>query len=101
MKTKQNMISIGSILAQYRKNNNLSIEEVARYFSDNIDVVKKWENDELFPSIHDCLVLSKLYAASLDDMFCDIHIAPNATECVIEEYEKDCYYSRLMNRWYA
>lgn len=59
-------IEIANRLYQYRKNNNLSQEELAAKIGVSRQAVSKWERAEASPDTDNLILLAKLYGVTLD-----------------------------------
>lgn len=55
-------------LKALRKNAKLTQEDVAEKLNVSRQTVAKWESGESLPDIDSCILLSKLYRVSLDDL---------------------------------
>jgi len=61
-------IDIANRLYEYRKQNNLSQEELAQRIGVSRQAVSKWERAESAPDTDNLIELAKLYGVSLDDL---------------------------------
>jgi len=61
-------IDIANRLYEYRKQNNLSQEELAQRIGVSRQAVSKWERAESSPDTDNLIELAKLYGVSLDDL---------------------------------
>ncbi len=57
---------LGEKIAQLRKNNNLSQEELAEKLFVSRQAISKWERGESFPELYNLIALSKLFNVSVD-----------------------------------
>ena len=64
-----NYMSICSTLKELREAANFTPVELAQYFGADAALIENWESGVSEPTISECLLLSKLYGVSLDDMF--------------------------------
>jgi len=61
-------VSVANRLYEYRKQNNLSQDEVAEKIGVSRQAVSKWERAEASPDTDNLIALAKLYEVSLDDL---------------------------------
>lgn len=59
-------IMIGLNLRMLRNNSNYTLEEVAEIIGVSRQTVAKWEANETYPDIENCIKLSALFKVSLD-----------------------------------
>lgn len=91
---------IKSILRDFREKHNYSVKELAYYFGNNENLIADWESGAAEPTVSECMILSKLYSMSLDEMFSDVDIkAALPSECV-DSFEREAKINRLASRWY-
>lgn len=63
-------IKVGEKIANYRKSNNLTQDNLAEKLFVTRQLVSKWENGSGVPSIDVLLELSKLFGVSFEDILC-------------------------------
>ena len=64
-----NYTSICAALKERRERAGYTQAELARFFGMDASLIQRWETGITEPTISECLVLSKLYGISLDEMF--------------------------------
>lgn len=60
------MIDIGKALKEHRENEGLSQAELARKTGIKQQNISRWEKNENFPNIIDCITLADFYGISID-----------------------------------
>lgn len=83
-----NYDSICSTLRQLRENAGYTTEALARFFGMDGSLIENWESGVTEPTITECLVLSKLYGISLDNMFADFSVHSLIPEDCAELFER-------------
>ncbi|MGM9627744.1 MAG: helix-turn-helix transcriptional regulator [Faecousia sp.] len=83
-----NYDSICSTLRQLRENAGYTPEALARFFGMDGSLIRNWESGVSEPTITECLVLSKLYGISLDNMFADFSVQSLIPEDCAELFER-------------
>lgn len=86
--------SIGKKLKKLREEAKYTIQQVARYFDNNIEMVEQWEEEEQQLSAEQILILSFLYGISMDEIFIGIEPA----ELVSKEYQEEYRHEAWLNR---
>jgi len=61
---------VGNKISKYRKNNNLTQDDLAEKLFVTRQLVSKWENGTGIPSIDVLLELSKIFKVSFEDILC-------------------------------
>ena len=61
-------MDISKSLKDYRKENNLTQEDIAKYLNISRQAISAWENDLTRHDLETLLLLSKLYYVSLDKL---------------------------------
>lgn len=61
---------VGNKISKYRKNNNLTQDDLAEKLFVTRQLVSKWENGTGIPSIDVLLELSKIFKVSFEDVLC-------------------------------
>lgn len=61
-------IEIANLLLNYRKNNNLSQEELASKIGVSRQAVSKWERGEASPDTDNLIALAEIYGVTLDEL---------------------------------
>ncbi len=87
-------------LKKYREKHNYSIEELACFFNDNENLIADWESGTVQPTISECIILSKLYGVSLDEMFSGFDISVMLPPHLIDKLEYQAKLNRMVKRWY-
>lgn len=88
------------ILKEYREKHNYSTKDLAYYFGGNEKLIIDWETGVVEPTISECLVLSKLYGASLDEMFSDFDVKAVLPPNSVDSFEHQIRLNRMSARWY-
>ena len=83
-----NYLSICSTLMRLRENAGYTPESLARFFGVDGSLIENWESGVTEPTITECLVLSKLYGISLDDMFGDFSVRSVIPEDCTELFDR-------------
>lgn len=60
------MIDIGKSLKEHREREELTQSELAKKTGIKQQNISRWENNENFPNIIDCITLAKFYGISID-----------------------------------
>ncbi len=71
-------VKVGLKIANYRKQNNLTQDDIAEKLYITRQLVSKWENGMGIPSIESLVDLTKLFHTTLDDLLClneDVEVA--------------------------
>ena len=89
-----------NVLKKFREEHNYSTKELSCYFGGNENLIIDWENGSAEPTISECLVLSKLYGVSLDEMFLDFDAKAMLPKDCIESFEHQIRLNRMSARWY-
>jgi len=89
-----------SILKEYREKHNYSTKDLAYYFGGNEKLIIDWESGAAEPTISECLVLSKLYGVSLDEMFSDFDVKGVLPIDCVDSFEQQIRLNRMSARWY-
>ena len=89
-----------TILKRLREQYNYSVEELSLYFNDDENLIKAWESGAAEPTISQCLILSKLYGISIDEMFSEYDIRAAVSPRHTEKLEYEARLNRIANRWF-
>lgn len=92
--------SIGSALEKSRTDANYTQAELARYLCCDAAEIDEWESGTVQPNIAQCLVLSKLYGVSLDDMFANFNVHEVLAEECVAPFERERMLNSAAKRWY-
>lgn len=90
--------TVGSVLKTIRERNRYSKEELAQLTGSNVERIEDWESDKIEPTISECLILSRLYAIPVDDMFCSADVLSQVPDAAA--FERVTRINRLAHRWY-
>lgn len=82
-------MSVGKIIAEKRKQNNLSQEELADKLGVSRSAVAKWENENGLPDIENIKLLAGLFQMSTDEIL-------EVDECLKAEKENTDYYDKFI-----
>lgn len=85
---------IGKKLKKLREQAKYTMQQVAHYFDNNIEMIEQWEKEELQPTVEQMLVLSFLYGISIDDILSGIE----PIELVSKEYQEEYRHEAWLNR---
>ena len=69
MNTSTNYRSICTVLRHFRESRGFTPEELAAFFGADASLIDRWESGITEPTISECLLLSRLYGISLEEMF--------------------------------
>lgn len=61
-------LTLGKKLSTYRKNHDMTQQELAEHLNLSAQAISKWENDTSQPDIENLMKLAKLYGVSLDEL---------------------------------
>ena len=89
-----------SILKEYREKHNYSTSDLAYYFGGNEKLIIDWEDGAAEPTISECLILSKLYGVSLDEMFSSFDEKTILSKECMDRFEHQVRLNRMTTRWY-
>ena len=81
-------LELGKRLAEFRKRNNFSQEELANRLKVSRQSICNWENGDASPSIDYLQDLARLYNVTIDDL---INVNKNIDECYKKNEEKGSY----------
>ena len=73
-------MNIGEKLVSFRKEKELTQEEVSKKLNIPKSKISKWERNELYPEIDDVVSLCKLYDITPNDLLSDEHKRDDSTE---------------------
>jgi transcriptional regulator with XRE-family HTH domain len=79
-----NQTALGERLRSYRKERNLSQNEVAAKIGVSDQAVSKWEKGECLPDVYNLILLGRLYRKSIDSL---LNIADEGTAKVIDRIQ--------------
>ena len=65
---KENRMNISNQIKNYRKQKNLSQEELAEKIYVSRQTISNWETGRSYPDVHNLLLLSTLYEISIDEL---------------------------------
>ena len=85
---------IGERLVQLREDAKYSVQEIARYFDSDVEMIQMWERGESQPNAEQMLVLSFLYGMDVDDILAGI----KPEELVPDEYQEKYQHEAWLNR---
>ena len=88
------------ILKEFREKHNYSKKELACYFGGDVNLINAWESGNAEPTISECLILSKLYGVSLDEMFSTVDVKENIPVEYADDFEREVRLNRMASRWY-
>lgn len=88
------------ILKKFREAHNYSIKELACYFGGDENLIVGWESGTIEPTISECLILSKLYGVSLDEMFSGVDIKSMIPVECADSFEHEVMLNRIAAHWY-
>jgi len=89
-----------TILKSLREQHSYTVDELSRFFNNDKNLIKAWELGVAEPTISQCLILSKLYGISVDEMFSDLDISDVMPTNKVDELEYEAKFNRLAKRWY-
>lgn len=89
-----------TILKSLREKHSYTVDELSRFFNNDKNLIKAWELGVAEPTISQCLILSKLYGISVDEMFSDLDISDVMPTNKVDELEYEAKFNRLAKRWY-
>ena len=89
-----------TILKKLREQHNYSVKELSIYFNGDENLIKAWELGVAEPTISQCLILSKLYGVSVDEMFTEYDMRTAVPSEHREKFEYEARLNRIANRWY-
>lgn len=89
-----------TILKSLREQHSYTVDELSRFFNNDKNLIKAWELGVAEPTISQCLILSKLYGISVDEMFSDLDISDVMPINKVDELEYEAKFNRLAKRWY-
>lgn len=89
-----------TILKRLREQHNYSVKELSIYFNDDENLIKAWELGVAEPTISQCLILSRLYGVSVDEMFTGYDVRTAVPSKQREKFECEARLNRIANRWY-
>lgn len=101
MKKKKESLpkTVGSALKNIREKHGYSTDELALLIGNTAETIDLWENDRCEPTISECLILSRLYATPLGEMFERITVTPSVSDTT--DYERVVAMNRMAKKWYA
>lgn len=100
MRKKENKKSVGAVLKEEREKARRTPEELSYYLGVDISSVYDWEAGVCEPSISQCMILSRLYGISLEEMIDKIDLKKILTDNVIDNLEREVWKNRIAGRWY-
>lgn len=82
--------TLGNRIAQYRRENNLTQEDLAGMFNLSAQAVSKWENDQTCPDISLLPKLAEIFGITVDELLSgktepDVRIVPAAEQKKLED----------------
>ncbi|MBP3704960.1 MAG: helix-turn-helix transcriptional regulator, partial [Clostridia bacterium] len=82
--------TLGNRIAQYRRENNLTHEDLAGMFNLSAQAVSKWENDQTCPDISLLPKLAEIFGITVDELLSgktepDVRIVPAAEQKKLED----------------
>ena len=89
-----------NILKKFREKHNYSTKELSCYFGGNENLIIDWESGSAEPTISECLILSKLYGVSLDEMFSDFDVKEVLPIDCVDSFGQQIRLNRMSARWY-
>ena len=89
-----------TILKSLREQHNYTVDELSRFFNNDENLIKAWELGVAEPTISQCLILSKLYGISVDEMFSDLDISSVMPTNKVDELGYEAKLNRLAKHWY-
>ena len=89
-----------NILKKFREKHNQSTKELSCYFGGNENLIIDWESESAEPTISECLILSKLYGVSLDEMFSDFDVKEVLPIDCVDSLGQQIRFNRMSARWY-
>ncbi|MBQ8764217.1 MAG: helix-turn-helix transcriptional regulator [Clostridia bacterium] len=91
---------IKNILRDFREKHNYSVKELAYYFGNNENLIVGWESGVTEPTVSECLILSKLYGITLDEMFFDFDVKAVLPSETVDSFEHQVMLNQISARWY-
>lgn len=89
---------IGNQLKKFREYAGYKIEELAYFFGNSLEMIEKWENGEKQPDLQQCMMLTKLYGTSFEEMFSGVNVEDLLEEEVKEEFNHQVWLNGLVRR---
>ena len=96
----KNYTKIHTTLKQLREQAQLTQAELASYFGCEESLIEKWESGAAEPTLSECLILSKLYGTSLDDLFSDFDVSSIIPSDCKESFDNAVRIHSMARRWY-
>ena len=90
--------TVGSTLKNIREKHGYSADELALLIGSTAEIIDSWESDMCEPTITECLILSKLYAIPLSDMFCTVAVLPSQSDTTA--FDRVAAINRMTKRWF-
>ena len=96
----KNYTKIQTTLKQFREQAQLTQAELAKYFGCGESLIEKWESGIAEPTISECLILSKLYGTSLDDLLSDFDVRAIIPPDCKDSFDNAIRIHSFARRWY-
>ncbi len=62
-------MNIGIVIKKYRRQKNLTQEQLAEYLNVSVSAISQWESEKTIPDVSTLLALANFFDITLDELF--------------------------------